>query len=134
MKHTGEMTDDGAVVADSSQDGSERPWGRYVVLADEADHKVKRIIVKPGRRLSYQRHAHRAEHWLIVRGSALVVLDGKELHPAPGEAVDVPIGALHRIENVGDDDVVFVEVQLGDYFGEDDIVRVEDDFGRAGST
>ena len=110
----------------------ERPWGSYTVLDDEAaSHKVKRIVVLPGKRLSYQRHARRAEHWVVVEGTALVTLEGTELRLGAGQAVDIPRGAAHRIENVGDSDVVFVEVQLGDYFGEDDIVRIEDDFGRA---
>ncbi len=113
----------------------ERPWGAYTVLDDEqGSHKVKRIVVRPGKRLSYQRHARRAEHWVVVEGSALVTLDGAEIRLGAGQAVDIPRGSAHRMENVGDDDVVFVEVQLGDYFGEDDIVRLEDDFGRAGTS
>ncbi len=110
----------------------ERPWGRYTVLSDEATHKVKRIEVLPGKRLSYQRHARRSEHWFVVSGAALVVLDGTELPVEAGSAVDVPAGTAHRIENRGPGDLVFVEVQHGEYFGEDDIVRLEDDFGRAG--
>jgi mannose-6-phosphate isomerase len=103
------------------------------VLDDEAaDHKVKRIEVAPGKRLSYQRHAHRAEHWFVVAGSALVTLDGVEHRLGPGQAIDIGRGAAHRIANVGSDPLVFVEVQHGDYFGEDDIVRLEDDFGRTG--
>jgi mannose-6-phosphate isomerase len=109
----------------------ERPWGSYTVLDDTtADHKVKRMVVTPGRRLSYQRHARRAEHWFVVRGRGLVTLDGTDRQVGPGDSVEVPVGAAHRIENVGDVDLVFVEVQRGDYFGEDDIVRLEDDFGR----
>ena len=109
-----------------------RPWGSYTVLDDEAaDHKVKRIVVSPGKRLSYQQHARRAEHWFMVAGSAQVTLDGVVHRLEPGAAIDIPRGAAHRIENVGRDDLVFIEVQHGDYFGEDDIVRLEDDFGRA---
>ena len=109
----------------------ERPWGNYLVLSDEADCKVKRIVVHPGKRLSYQRHARRAEHWFIVAGSAQVTLDGVTHLLGAGEAIDIPRGSAHRIENVGADDLVFIEVQHGDYFGEDDIVRLADDFGRA---
>jgi mannose-6-phosphate isomerase len=112
---------------------SERPWGNYTVLSDDAsDHKVKRIVVHPGRRLSYQRHAKRAEHWFMVAGTAQVTLDGTVTELTQGQAIDIPMGAAHRIANEGADDVVFVEVQHGTYFGEDDIVRLEDDFGRAG--
>jgi mannose-6-phosphate isomerase-like protein (cupin superfamily) len=111
----------------------DRPWGCYDVLHDADDHKVKRIVVRPGKRLSYQTHSRRSEHWFIVRGKAAVTLNGSVSIVAPGHAVDIPAGTAHRIENVGDDDVLFVEVQHGDYFGEDDIVRLEDDFGRAAS-
>jgi len=110
----------------------ERPWGSYTVLDDSAaDHKVKRLVVTPGKRLSYQRHARRSEHWFVVSGRGLVTLDGVEREVQAGDSADIPIGAAHRVENVGDADLVFVEVQRGDYFGEDDIVRLEDDFGRA---
>lgn len=112
----------------------DRPWGSYEVLSDESDHKVKQIVVKPGKRLSYQMHARRSEHWFIVRGTGVVTLNDAPVSVGPGVAVDVPLGASHRIENTGREDLVFVEVQHGDYFGEDDIVRLEDDFGRAGTT
>jgi mannose-6-phosphate isomerase-like protein (cupin superfamily) len=112
---------------------AERPWGTYTVLSDDAsDHKVKRIVVRPGKRLSYQRHAERAEHWFFVSGQAQVTLDGTVTTLSPGQAIDIPTGAAHRVANDGAaDDVVFIEVQRGTYFGEDDIVRLEDDFGRA---
>lgn len=110
----------------------ERPWGSYEVLVDAADHKVKQILVKPGKRLSLQKHARRSEHWFVVRGSGVVTLNDAPVAVEPGTAVDIGLGATHRIENTGTDDLVFVEVQHGDYFGEDDIVRLEDDFGRAG--
>jgi len=101
------------------------------VLDDDApDHKVKRLVVHPGKRLSYQRHAKRAEHWFIVSGNARVTLDGAVIDLQPGEAIDIPQGSAHRIANEGRTDLVFVEVQHGTYFGEDDIVRLEDDFGR----
>lgn len=108
-----------------------RPWGRYEVLRDGEDFKSKVIRVEPGRRLSYQSHEHRAEHWVVVRGRAEVVLDGEVLHLGRGEHVFIPQGARHRIGNPGTEPVVFVEVQIGDYFGEDDIVRYDDDFGRS---
>lgn len=109
---------------------SERPWGRYEVLQESATHKVKCIWVNPGKRLSYQRHKFRAEHWFIVAGTADVTIDGKIKRVGPGDNVQFAIGVLHRIHNVGNDEVIFVEVQTGTYFGEDDIERVEDDFGR----
>jgi mannose-6-phosphate isomerase len=108
-----------------------RPWGHYVVLADAPDHKVKRIVVNPGRRLSVQRHQHRSEHWLIVRGEAVVTLDGSEIRLAPGQAIDIPIGAWHRVANFGKADLVLIEVQQGESFDEEDIERAEDDYGRA---
>jgi mannose-6-phosphate isomerase len=115
----------------SEREFSERPWGSYTVLDDDApDHKVKRLVVHPGKRLSYQRHAHRAEHWFIVSGHATVTVDGEVTELGPGQAIDIPLEAAHRIGNNGDTDVVFIEVQLGSYFGEDDIVRLEDDYGR----
>jgi mannose-6-phosphate isomerase-like protein (cupin superfamily) len=110
----------------------ERPWGNFTVLDDTAfDHKVKRIVVMPGKRLSYQQHAKRSEHWFIVSGTATVVLDGVEHTVSAGENIDVPVGTAHRCENRTDSPVTFIEVQHGTYFGEDDIVRLEDDFGRA---
>ena len=108
-----------------------RPWGYYRVLADETDHKVKRIVVYPGKRLSLQSHNRRTEHWHVVSGEALVTLDDRLIRLAAGESVDIPLGAKHRVENPGSIDLVFIEVQRGDYFGEDDIVRYEDDFGRS---
>ena len=109
-----------------------RPWGSYEVLLDAPDHKVKQIVVSPGSRLSYQVHARRSEHWFIVRGTGVVTLNDTPIVVEPGSAVDIALGASHRIENTGTDDLVFVEVQHGEYFGEDDIIRLEDDFGRAG--
>jgi len=102
------------------------------VLDDSSDHKVKRIEVLAGHRLSYQRHEQRAEHWFVVAGLAEVTLEGTTHALAAGDAIDIPRGAAHRIANPGTIDLVFIEVQHGDYFGEDDIERLEDDFGRAG--
>jgi mannose-6-phosphate isomerase len=111
----------------------ERPWGSFTVLDDElSDHKVKRLVVNPGKRLSYQRHAQRAEHWFVVTGVVTVTLDGVEYDVPAGASIDVGLGQAHRAENRGTVPAVFVEVQVGTYFGEDDIERLEDDFGRAG--
>lgn len=108
-----------------------RPWGYYEILSDHPDHKVKRIVVYPGKRLSLQRHSRRFEHWTVITGSPVVTLDDDDVTLGPGESIAIPQGARHRIYNPGDELVVFVEVQTGDYFGEDDIERFEDDFGRA---
>jgi mannose-6-phosphate isomerase len=119
------------MTAADQREHDERPWGSYTVLSDEApDHKVKRLVVHPGRRLSYQKHTHRAEHWFIVAGTAEVTLDGVVTTLGPGQSIDIPLEGAHRIASVGDDDVVLIEVQHGTYFGEDDIVRLEDDYGR----
>jgi len=108
-----------------------RPWGSYTVLDEGAGYKVKRIEVLPGKRLSYQRHAHRAEHWFVVSGIATVTLDEVEHEIVPGQAIDIALGAAHRVANRGDALLVFIEVQRGPYLGEDDIERLQDDFGRA---
>ena len=107
-----------------------RPWGTFTVLDEGDGFKVKRIEVFPGRRLSYQKHAQRAEHWVVVRGTAKITLDARELLVTPGQAVDIAIGMAHRVENPGDEPLIFIEVQRGAYLGEDDIVRLQDDFGR----
>lgn len=107
-----------------------RPWGTYTVLEEAPTFKVKRIEVLPGKRLSYQKHAQRAEHWVVVQGTAKVTLDGNEITVGLGEAIDIPVGAAHRVENPGAEELIFIEVQRGNYLGEDDIVRLEDDFGR----
>jgi mannose-6-phosphate isomerase len=109
---------------------AERPWGAYTVLAETEGFKVKTIEVQPGRRLSYRQHSRRSEHWFVVAGAGVVTLDGSSIDVRRGDAVDVPVGAAHRIQNTGSDVLVFVEVQHGDYFGEDDIVRLDDDYGR----
>lgn len=126
VTHNGLIGQDGRVT-----DHAERPWGAYTVLAEAEDHKVKTIEVKPGQRLSYQRHARRSEHWFVVSGAGVVTLDGELTEVQRGDAVDVPTGTAHRIHNTGDVPLVFVEVQHGDYFGEDDIVRLDDDYGRS---
>ena len=108
-----------------------RPWGTFTVLDEGRGYKVKRIEVLPGKRLSYQRHAQRAEHWVVVAGSALVTLDGRTVALSNGEAIDIPVGSAHRVANPGDETLVFIEVQRGDYLGEDDITRLEDDYNRS---
>ncbi len=110
----------------------ERPWGSFTVLDEGDGYKVKRIEVLPGKRLSYQKHAQRAEHWFIVQGTAKVTLDGEDIILNTGQYVDIAVGSAHRIENPGEVKVIFVEVQRGSYLGEDDIVRLQDDFGRTG--
>jgi len=107
-----------------------RPWGRFEVLRDTEAFKSKVIEVDPGQRLSYQSHEHRAEHWIIVRGRPEVILDDEPIQLAPGDHIYIPQGAKHRIRNPTGEPVTFVEVQLGTYFGEDDIVRYQDDYDR----
>lgn len=108
-----------------------RPWGNYTILDEGNDFKVKRIEVLPQKRLSYQKHAHRAEHWLIVQGAARVTLNDEILNIEAGQNIDIALGDKHRVENPDAlETLIFIEVQRGDYFGEDDIVRFEDDFGR----
>ena len=110
----------------------ERPWGSFTILDEGENYKVKRLEVLPGKRLSYQRHSHRSEHWLVVRGTAKVTLNDVEIIVRTGEALDIPQGSAHRIENSPDEEkLVIIEIQTGDYFGEDDIERLDDDFGRA---
>lgn len=109
----------------------QRPWGSFTILDEGENYKVKRIEVLPGKRLSYQRHSRRAEHWFVVQGIAKVTLNGSVLLVETGGAVDIPTGTAHRVENPGDSELLlFIETQTGDYFGEDDIERIEDDFGR----
>ena len=108
----------------------ERPWGKYTVLADEPGYKLKRIDVNAGQRLSYQYHMHRQEYWTVIRGMGTVILEGTEHSLEYGDSIFIPQGAKHRIENRSADLLVFIEVQTGTYFGEDDIVRLEDDYER----
>ena len=112
-------------------ESEERPWGRFFVLHDEPNYKLKRIEVDPGGRLSYQYHHKRSEAWTIVEGKGTITLDGKFKVLNQGETVLIPQGIKHRIENKGQQKVVIIEVQTGTYFGEDDIIRIEDDYNRA---
>ena len=107
-----------------------RPWGEYEILLDEWNVKVKRIRVKPNKRLSYQYHNKRREEWIVVKGNLTIILDDDKVFRYPGESIHIPIGAKHRAWNETDEDVIFIEVQTGTYFGEDDIIRLEDDFDR----
>ena len=107
-----------------------RPWGYYQVLSDAPDHKVKRIVVSPDQSLSLQRHQKRAEHWYAVSGAGVATVDGEEIALCGGKAVDIPQTATHRLKCTGNENLVIIEVQTGTYFGEDDIERIEDKYGR----
>jgi len=107
-----------------------RPWGHYETLSSDARFQVKRITVKPNGRLSLQKHMHRAEHWTVVAGTAQVTINDKVSLLGENESVYVPLGAVHRLENLGKLPVVLIEVQSGAYLGEDDIVRLEDAYAR----
>ena len=107
-----------------------RPWGTYEVLEDRKHYKLKEIVVNPGQRLSYQSHHKRTEVWTVVAGSGVVNLEGQELDAFPGRCFFIPRESKHRMECNSKKPLVFVEVQVGDYFGEDDIVRYDDDYGR----
>ena len=115
---------------DNSPKFDRRPWGTFTVLDEGDGFKVKRIEVLPGKRLSYQKHAQRAEHWIVVQGTAKVTLDDEEINVPAGKAIDIGVGSAHRVENADTELLVFIEVQRGAYLGEDDIVRLQDDFGR----
>jgi mannose-1-phosphate guanylyltransferase len=108
-----------------------RPWGSYEVLLDTDKYKIKRIIVAPGKKLSLQKHFHRSEHWIVVSGTAEVTNGDKVLTVRPNESTYIPMGEVHRLENKGKIDLVMIEVQVGEYTGEDDIVRLEDVYGRS---
>ena len=117
---------------ETSPEIESRPWGRFVILDEGHDFKVKRIEVIPGKRLSYQRHQKRSEHWFVVRGTAKVTLNGNEILVPAGQAIDIDREVAHRVENPDESEMlVFIETQTGTYFGEDDIVRLEDDYGRS---
>jgi mannose-1-phosphate guanylyltransferase len=107
-----------------------RPWGTYTILEDTAGYKIKRIEVKPGKRLSLQKHHHRNEHWIVVSGTATVTVGDKKYLVRPNESTYIKMGEVHRLENEGKIPVILIEAQVGEYTGEDDIVRLEDDFSR----
>jgi len=107
-----------------------RPWGTYEIILKEDTYLVKRIIVLPNKRLSLQYHNHRAEHWTIVQGVGVVTLGNKKINVEANQNLFIEIKQLHRIENIGENDLIFIETQVGTILSEDDIVRIEDDFGR----
>jgi len=107
-----------------------RPWGQYEVLKDGEFCKVKEIIVNPGERLSYQYHIHRAEVWVVTKGELTIILDDEKVFKEYGQTIKIPKGSMHRAWNETDEEVRFIEIQTGTYFGEDDIVRMEDDYDR----
>lgn len=109
----------------------QRPWGGFIILEEQPSHKVKRIWVNPGHRLSYQKHSFRSEHWIVVTGEAKVTIDGKDYNLKTGDSIDIPIGTAHRIENICGEVLNFIEIQRGEKFSEDDVIRIEDDYGRA---
>lgn len=108
----------------------ERPWGTYTVLDENRNYKIKRIVVNPGERLSLQMHHHRSEHWIVVSGTAKVTCDDREYIVNINESTFIPIGMNHRLENPGVIPLTIIEVQSGEYLGEDDIVRFQDDYNR----
>ena len=114
-----------------SLERGERPWGTYTVLEENSHYKIKRIEVLPGQRLSLQKHHHRSEHWIVVSGTALVTCGDREFMVNINESTFIPIGEQHRLQNPGKIPLVIIEVQSGEYLGEDDIVRFQDDYQRA---
>jgi mannose-1-phosphate guanylyltransferase len=112
----------------------QRPWGTYTVLEEGEHFKIKRIVVNPGAKLSLQLHHYRSEHWVVVSGEAQVVNGDKTITLAINESTYIPAGAKHRLMNVGTAPLAVIEVQTGDYLGEDDIVRLEDVYGRVDSS
>lgn len=107
-----------------------RPWGEYHIIHEEEGCKVKKIIVNPGGKLSYQYHHYRNESWCIIEGVGIFTLNGVNTMCSPGDTLIIPQGAKHMIHNVSDEPLTFIEVQRGTYFGEDDIVRISDAYGR----
>jgi mannose-1-phosphate guanylyltransferase len=107
-----------------------RPWGTYSVLEENNNYKIKRVIVMPGKRLSLQKHLHRSEHWTVVSGNALIQIGQNEMLLNLKESTYIPAGEIHRLSNIGEVELILIEVQVGDYLGEDDIVRFKDDYQR----
>jgi|688.fasta_scaffold82320_3 mannose-6-phosphate isomerase-like protein (cupin superfamily) len=114
----------------SHQDYEERPWGYFEVLLDEPNFKVKRFVVKSGKRLSYQYHKKRSENWVVVQGNGLLTLNAENKEIGPNSIVHIEKGDYHRVHNIGIEDLIIIETQFGEYCGEDDIVRIDDDFNR----
>jgi mannose-1-phosphate guanylyltransferase/mannose-6-phosphate isomerase len=109
---------------------TERPWGWYESISEAPGNKVKRIRVHPGPKLSLQKHSQRAEHWIVVTGTARITVDQREFDLTPGQHCDIATGQVHRLANLTNEPVEIIEVQMGGYLGEDDIVRLQDDYGR----
>jgi mannose-6-phosphate isomerase len=108
-----------------------RPWGSFHVIDEQPGYKVKRITVNPGGRLSLQSHKHRSEHWTVVTGRATITINDSVSEHTRGQSVDIALGAKHRLENYGTEPVIIIEVQFGDYLGEDDIIRYDDIYQRS---
>jgi mannose-6-phosphate isomerase len=119
-----------STVRTESIERTERPWGWYETVSEVPGNKVKRIRVHPGQKLSLQKHHQRAEHWVVVTGHARATVGEREVDLAPGEYIDIAIGEVHRLANLTSNPVEIIEVQFGRYLGEDDIVRLQDDYGR----
>ena len=111
-------------------DHDERPWGKYKVIAAEKGTQVKRIEIYPGKRFSLQKHQKRIEKWIVMAGRGMVTVGSRQWEVGPGSFIEVPCGEIHRMHNTGSAPLVLIEVQFGEYLGEDDITRLEDDFGR----
>ena len=107
-----------------------RPWGKFFVIEENENYKIKRIEVEPGHRLSYQYHTRRSETWIIIMGKCKITIDDLKNNNQKGDVVQIPRGTKHRVENIGKQKLVFVEIQTGEYFGEDDIIRIQDDYKR----
>ena len=107
-----------------------RPWGEFFIIQETISYKIKRIEVNPGQRLSYQYHNKRSEVWIIIQGEGTVLLNDNKINYSKGDTIEIPQGVKHRIENNGSEKTIFIEVQTGTYVGEDDIVRLQDDYNR----
>lgn len=114
----------------SAATGEQRPWGRWDTLHEEPGFKVKRLMVESGRRLSYQIHEHRVEHWTVVTGRGSATVNDKRVELLPGSTLTIPAQTPHRLANEGDGPLIVMEVQTGSHLGEDDVCRLSDDFGR----
>ncbi len=118
------------VMTDGTMSRVERPWGWFETLGEACGYRVKRLLIRAGRRISLQRHQHRCEHWVVVSGQGELELEGRRIQAVPGATLFIPSGAIHRASASGEDDLVIVEVQRGEVLLEEDIERFEDDFGR----
>jgi mannose-6-phosphate isomerase len=107
-----------------------RPWGIFYVIHNLDNYKIKRLEINPGHRLSYQFHEKRSETWIIIKGNPYITIDDINKQYKEGDTIIIPVKSKHRIENRGNQDIVLIEIQTGDYFGEDDIVRIDDDYSR----